>query len=111
VKLRTLKGEDPCGTALLEACAQAGIPTTAFNTGTTVVRGANWFQINSDENNIRQSSSVAYLHPVIGKRPNLEVRAGVRAKKLVLDGRRCVGAEYLDPDLIHTRTVNAPAAR
>jgi choline oxidase len=72
-----------------------------------VVRGANWFQINSDENNIRQSSSVAYLHPVIGKRPNLEVRTGVRAKKLVLDGRRCVGAEYLDPDLIHTRTVRA----
>lgn len=69
VKLRTLKGEDPCGTALSEACAQAGIPTVAFNTGRTVVRGTNWFQINSDENNIRQSSSVAYLHPVMGKRP------------------------------------------
>ncbi|SFF13528.1 GMC oxidoreductase [Streptomyces mirabilis] len=25
----------------------------------------------------------------------------------MLDGRRCVGAEYLDPDLIHTRTVRA----
>ncbi|CAM5731980.1 Choline oxidase [Streptomyces alboniger] len=49
VKLRTLKSDDPCGTALLEACAQAGIPTTPFNTGSTVVRGANWFQINSDE--------------------------------------------------------------
>ena len=107
VKLRTIKSEDPCGNALLEACAQAGIPTTPFNTGTTVVRGANWFQINSDENNIRQSSSVAYLHPIMGRRPNLEVRTGVRAKKLVLDGRRCVGAEYLDPDLIHTRTVRA----
>jgi choline dehydrogenase len=79
VKLRTLKGAAPCGSALLKACAQAGIPTTAFNTGKTVVRGANWFQINSDENNIRQSSSVAYLHPVMGKRPNLEVRTGVRS--------------------------------
>ncbi|GAA2594112.1 hypothetical protein GCM10011428_18950 [Streptomyces violaceus] len=71
--------DDPCGTALLEACAQAGIPRVAFNTGRTVVRGASWFQINSDENNIRQSSSVAYLHPILGKRPNLEVRTGVRA--------------------------------
>ncbi|MGW7497573.1 GMC family oxidoreductase [Streptomyces luteogriseus] len=107
VKLRTLKSDDPCGTALLQACEQAGIPTVPFNTGRTVVRGANWFQINSDENNIRQSSSVAYLHPILGKRPNLEVRTGVRARKLLLDGRRCVGAEYLDPDLIHTRTVRA----
>src|SRR6476620_6925157 len=84
VKLRTLKGADPCGSALLEACAQAGIATTPFNTGETVVRGANCFQINSDENNVRQSSSVAYLHPVRGRRPNLEVRTGVRAKRLVL---------------------------
>lgn len=61
---------------LLQACAQAGIPTVPFNTGKTVVRGAKWFQINSDENNMRQSSSVAYLHPVMGKGPNLDVRTG-----------------------------------
>lgn len=29
--------DDRCGTALLEACAQAGIPRVAFNTGRTVV--------------------------------------------------------------------------
>nr|WP_042405537.1 GMC family oxidoreductase N-terminal domain-containing protein [Streptacidiphilus carbonis] len=108
VKIRTIRPDDPCGSALLEACAQASIPTTSFNTGTTVVRGAGWFQINSDEDNIRQSSSVAYLHPILGKRPNLEVRTGVRAKRLVIDAdRRCTGAEYLDPDLVHTRTVGA----
>ncbi|WP_406345421.1 GMC family oxidoreductase [Streptomyces sp. NBC_00648] len=108
VKLRTIKGEDPCGSALLDACAQNGIPTTPFNTGRTVVRGANWFQINSDENNIRQSSSVAYLHPIIGKRPNLTVRTGIRAKRLVIgEDRRCTGVEYLDPDLVHSRTVSA----
>ncbi|MFD7336352.1 GMC family oxidoreductase [Streptomyces violascens] len=108
VKIRNVKSADPCGAALLEACAQQGIPTTQFNDGKTVIRGANWFQINSDENNIRQSSSVAYLHPVMDKRPNLVVRTGVRAKKLVIDeNRRCTGAEYLDPDLIHTRTVTA----
>jgi choline dehydrogenase-like flavoprotein len=109
VKLRTLKSRTPCGTALLEACAQAGIPTVGFNTGRTVIGGANWFQINSDENNIRQSSAVAQLHPIMDRRPNPEVRTGVRAKKLILDGRRCVGAEYLDPDLIHRRTERAGA--
>ncbi|GAB2610424.1 GMC family oxidoreductase N-terminal domain-containing protein [Streptomyces capparidis] len=108
VRIRGIKSADPCGAALLRACAEAGIPTTPFNTGGTVLRGANWFQINADEDNVRQSSSVAYLHPVLGSRPNLQVRTGVRAKRLVLDsGRRCTGVEYLDPDLVHTRTVAA----
>ncbi len=108
VKLRTIRPDDPCGSALLAACAQNAIPTTSFNTGRTVVRGAGWFQINSDQDNIRQSSSVAYLHPILGKRPNLEVRTGVRAKRLLIDAeRRCTGADYLDPDLIHTRSVTA----
>ncbi|QKV91329.1 GMC family oxidoreductase N-terminal domain-containing protein [Streptomyces sp. NA02950] len=108
VTIRTVPPKDPCGAALLEACAEAGIPTTPFNTGTTVVRGAHWFQINSDENNTRQSSSVAYLHPLMGKRPNLEIRTGVQAKRLVLEGdRRCRGVDYLSPDLIHTLRVRA----
>jgi choline dehydrogenase-like flavoprotein len=107
VTIRTVKAADPCGSALLEACAGAGIPTTAFNTGTTVVRGANWFQINAREDGTRASASVSYLHPIMGKRPNLEVRTGVQAKKLVLEGTRCTGVDYLDPDLIHTRTVRA----
>ncbi|MFE4856709.1 GMC family oxidoreductase [Streptomyces sp. NPDC056670] len=108
VKIRTVQPNDPCGSAVLEACAQASIPTATFNSGTTVLRGAGWFQINSDENNMRQSSSVAYLHPVLGKRPNLEVRTGIRAKRLLIDAdRRCTGAAYLDPDLVHSRTVTA----
>ena len=37
---------DPAGVALLDACEQAGIPRAKFNTGTTVVNGANFFQIN-----------------------------------------------------------------
>ncbi|MFD4942380.1 GMC family oxidoreductase [Streptomyces sp. NPDC058239] len=108
VKIRTIRPDDPCGSALLEACAQNGIPTTTFNTGATVVRGAGWFQINSDENNTRQSSSVAYLHPILGRRPNLEVRTEVRAKQLLIDAdRRCTGVSYLDPDLVHSRSVAA----
>ncbi|CAO0833985.1 Oxygen-dependent choline dehydrogenase [Streptomyces microflavus] len=70
VTLRTVPADDPCGTALLAACAEAGIPTTPFNTGTTVVRGAHWFQINAREDGTRSSASVSYLHPILGKRPS-----------------------------------------
>ncbi|MGD3108329.1 GMC family oxidoreductase [Streptomyces sp. YGL11-2] len=108
VTLRTVPAKDPCGVALLEACAAAGIPTTPFNTGETVVRGANWFQINCRPDGTRSSASVSYLHPLLGTRRNLDVRTGVQAKRLRFDSaRRCTGVDYLAPDLIRTRTVGA----
>ena len=47
VNIRTVPPEDPCGVAVLEAAAQAGLPTSQFNAGHTVTNGAGWFQINS----------------------------------------------------------------
>ncbi|GAB7029961.1 GMC family oxidoreductase N-terminal domain-containing protein [Streptomyces sp. NPDC021749] len=108
VTLRTVPPRDPCGVALLEACAASGIPTTPFNTGQTVVRGANWFQINCRPDGTRASSSVSYLHPVMGTRRNLDVRTGLQAKRLTFDpDRRCTGVDYLAPDLIRTHGVRA----
>ncbi|MFJ6609209.1 GMC family oxidoreductase [Streptomyces sp. NPDC091289] len=107
VTIRTVPPRDPCGTALLEACAAAGIPTVPFNTGSTVIRGAHWFQINAREDGTRSSASVSYLHPVLGKRPNLEVRTGLQAKRLLFDGDRCSGVEYLEPDTVHSGAVHA----
>ena len=68
VNIRTVPPEDPCGVAMLEAAAQAGLPTSRFNEGRTVTNGAGWFQINSAADNTRMSSSHAYLHPVLGAR-------------------------------------------
>ena len=108
VKLRDVPPDDPCGVALLEACEQAGIPTVPFNTGKTVTHGANWFQIASDENNVRSSSSKSYLHPIMDERKNLDVRTGCRAKRLLFDDeKRCTGAEYLGPDLFRSIEVGA----
>ncbi|WP_370942750.1 GMC family oxidoreductase [Amycolatopsis sp. cg5] len=100
VTIRSVKPHDPTGVALLEACAQAGIPTTEFNSGKTVTHGANWFQINAREDGTRSSASVSYLHPALD-RPNLDVRTGARVRRLLFDGKRCTGAEYLADDLIH----------
>ncbi|MER6912622.1 GMC family oxidoreductase N-terminal domain-containing protein [Streptomyces sp. NPDC000594] len=98
VTIRTVPPADPCGRALLAACAEAGIPTTPFNTGSTVVRGADWFQINARPDGTRASSSVAYLHPALG-RPGLDIRTGVQARKLLLDASgRCTGVSFLRPD-------------
>ena len=47
------------------------------------------------------SSSHAYLHPILGSRPNLTIRTNVWASRVVLDSqRRATGVEYLTPDLL-----------
>lgn len=107
VTIRSVPPKDPCGVALLAACEQAGIPITAFNSGKTVTHGANWFQINVRADGTRSSSSVSYLHPIMGTRPNLHVRTEVRAKRILFDGTRAVGVEYQLPDALHTATVLA----
>ncbi len=43
---------------------------------------------------LRESASRAYLRPVLGER-NLVVLTGAQAVKVLVDGRRCVGVEYL----------------
>ena len=107
VTIRSVPPRDPSGAALLRACEQTGLPITEFNSGKTVTRGANWFQINAREDGTRSSSSVSYLHPVMGSRPNLVVRTEVRAKKVRFDGNRATGVDYLSPDLVRTRTATA----
>ena len=56
VHLMNVPPADPCGVALLDACEQAGIPPAPFNTGTTVVNGANFFQINRRADGTRSSA-------------------------------------------------------
>ena len=108
VNIRTVPPEDPCGVAILEAAAQAGLPTSAFNAGHTVTNGAGWFQINSGADNTRMSSSHAYLHPIIDSRPNLEIRTHCWVSKVLFDDqRRAIGVDYLSPDLLTHTTVIA----
>jgi len=108
VRIRTVPPRDPCGVAVLRAAAQAGLPTVEFNTGRTVVNGAGWFQINAEEDGTRSSASHAYLHGILGSRPNLTVVTDAWASKVVLDdARRATGVEYLAKDRVHRLTVSA----
>ena len=110
VNIRTVPPDDPCGVALLEAAAQAGLPTERFNEGRTVMNGAGWFQINSSADNTRMSSSHAYLHPIIGTRPNLEVRTGCWAKRVVIDAdHRATARRVPQPRPVHGHDRRRPA--
>ncbi|MGA2926173.1 MAG: GMC oxidoreductase, partial [Solirubrobacteraceae bacterium] len=108
VNIRTVPPEDLCGVAVLAAAAQAGLATARFNEGVTVCNGAGWFQINSAADNTRMSSSHAYLHPMWGQRPNLEIRTGCWVSRVALSPQlRATAVEYLTPDLLTRASVRA----
>ncbi|MGK2882248.1 MAG: GMC family oxidoreductase [Mycobacterium sp.] len=108
VLLRDVPPEDPCGAAVLEAAALAGLPTVAFNRGETVHNGAGWFQINASADGTRMSSSYAFLHPILGSRPNLEVRTDCWVAEIVFDERNAAtGVRYQRPALTGYDTVSA----
>ncbi|MEC3916056.1 GMC family oxidoreductase [Nocardia sp. CDC160] len=108
VEIRDIPPKDPCGDAVLAAAALAGLPTVAFNRGTTVTNGAGWFRINADADNVRMSSSHAYLHPILDSRHNLEVRTGCWVSEILFDEQNsAVGATYRRPDLTGFDTVRA----
>lgn len=108
VGLRDVPPDDPCGAAMLESAAALGIPTVAFNRGETVRHGAGWFQINAGEDGIRNSSSHAYLHPILSSRPNLEVRTDCWIAEILFDDTNAAtGVRYQRPDLTGYDAVTA----
>lgn len=96
VHLMNVPAVDPCGIALLDACEQAGIPRVQFNTGETVINGANFFQVNRQADGTRASSSVSYLHPIL-ERENLTILTGQHVKELTFDEENaCTGVVSVD---------------
>ncbi|WP_101750647.1 GMC family oxidoreductase [Nesterenkonia massiliensis] len=84
VHLMQIPPKDACGVALLQACQQQGIPTVQFNTGETVVKGANFFQVNRREDGTRASSSVSYIHPILD-RENFTLLTDTWVKEILFD--------------------------
>jgi choline dehydrogenase len=81
--------------AMLTACQQAGIPRNPDFNG-AVQDGCGYYQTTTS-NKRRWSTAKAYLEPARG-RPNLEIRTGGHATKLLIENDRAVGVAYQSPD-------------
>jgi choline dehydrogenase len=91
VKVTEYGPREPLMDAFIEACVQAGIPRTDdYNDG--CYQGVGMLQFNTDRG-LRCSTREAYLRPARG-RPNLVVRTGALAHRVLFEGRRAVGVEY-----------------
>lgn len=82
----------PLISAVVEAAQEAGIP---FNDDTNGAGpdGVAYCQLNIRAGR-RDGVAEAFLRPVLDT-PGLTVITGVRARRLVLDGARCTGVEYV----------------
>jgi choline dehydrogenase len=81
----------PVSDAVIEACKALGLPERDPNGPEQ--EGAGWIQVNI-RNGLRCSAAVAYLHPAM-KRPNLRVETHALAARVLLEGKRAVGVEFV----------------
>ncbi|HEY2048840.1 MAG TPA: GMC family oxidoreductase N-terminal domain-containing protein [Caulobacteraceae bacterium] len=78
--------------AVIEACVAAGIPRNDDVNGDEQ-EGVAYYQL-TVKNGQRCSAAVAYLHPVL-RRPNLKVATDALATKIIFEGKRAVGVEFI----------------
>ena len=78
--------------AVIEACVEAGIPRSADVNGAEQ-EGVTYYQL-TVKNGQRCSAAVAYLHPAM-RRPNLRVETNALSTKVIFEGRKAVGVEFI----------------
>ncbi|MGL4526571.1 MAG: GMC family oxidoreductase [Aestuariivirga sp.] len=80
----------PLSRAFLDAGRELGLPDVDF--AKEVRAGVGLFPLNA-RGRLRQSSSIAYLHPLAQLPPHLEVRTRSMAQRILCNGREAVGVE------------------
>jgi choline dehydrogenase len=93
----------PVSDAVIDACVEAGLPRNDPNGGEQ--EGVAYYQL-TVKNGQRCSAAVAYLHPVMG-RANLTVETNALASRILFEGKRAVGVEFIQNGV--KRTVKARA--
>jgi choline dehydrogenase len=89
---------------VVEACVEAGIPRNPDVNGADQ-EGVGYYQL-TVKNGQRCSAAVAYLHPVMN-RPNLRVETNALTTRILFEGKRAVGVEYVQNG--ETKTAKASA--
>ncbi len=82
----------PLSQAFLQACAQVGLPRNEDFNGPDQ-DGVGLYQVTQKAGR-RVSAAGAYLHPARG-RPNLTIVTGAQATRVLMEGSRAVGVEYV----------------
>ena len=92
----------PISETFIEACVELGYPRVEdFNAQDF---GAGWHHVDVKDGR-RSGVRVGYLEPALG-RPNVDIHTKVMATRLLFEGNRCVGVEYLQDGELKTVRAN-----
>lgn len=104
VALETAPPVNQLGVEMIAAANQFGFPTLNFNQG-EVRRGIGWFQLNK-KGEIRQSSSVAYLHPLSQWGDRLTIFTNTFVSRILFDQNcRAIGVQTPDGPVYAEREI------
>lgn len=96
----------PSSEDFVEACARAGIPRNEDFNGASA-EGAGFLQFSIDDRGWRHSAAEAFLFPILGKRPNLQVVTGALGARVLLEQGRATGVEYLQDGVLRQARARA----
>ena len=96
--VRDVSEGHPLCDAFIDACEQAGLPRNEDFNGPTQ-EGAGYFQLTT-RNGRRWSTARGYLKPA-RKRPNVAVVSNALTTRILFEGRRAVGVEYIKDGARH----------
>ena len=94
----------PMSQKIIDAFDQAGIPEID-DINVPEPEGATWFQLNV-KNGRRHQSAAAFIHPILN-RPNFTVTTDAMVQKVMFEGKRAVGVEYIKNGVTRRAMVNA----
>ena len=95
-------GPNPTSQAFIDACLELGFPPTDDFNGPNM-EGTGWHHVNIKDGK-RHSAREAYLEPFMD-RGNLTISTNSMATRLLFEGNRCVGVEYVQDG--ETKTAKA----
>jgi choline dehydrogenase len=84
---------NPTSKAFIDACMELGYPYTDDFNGPNML-GTGWHHINIRDGK-RHGANEAYIEPILGKRKNFTLSTNSYATRLLFEGTRCVGVEYV----------------
>jgi choline dehydrogenase len=88
----------------LDACRELGYPATEDFNGPQM-EGAGWHHVNIGRDGKRASMAVSALLPAL-KRPNVTLSANSHVTRLLFEGQRCTGVEYVQDGTLKTARAN-----
>lgn len=88
-----LQSDNPFQGIFMDAACQAGFKRNADFNGEDQ-EGLGQYQVTQFQGE-RCSAARAYLHPHIGKRSNLQVETGCMVTRILFEGKRAVGVEFI----------------